>query len=80
MLIRRLCFFPLCSHAFNHLLTYSLPPPPPSLPHQVGTDIVDGGRPTHEEFMENLGTAAASLQQALPKCLGFIEGKAVAEL
>lgn len=44
------------------------------------TDIVDGGRATEEEFLENLHTAAASLQKATPKVLDFIAGKSVAEL
>ena len=36
------------------------------------TDIVDGDRPTQEEFLENLHTAAQSLQEAVPKVLGAI--------
>lgn len=47
---------------------------------KVVTDIVDGGRPSHEEFLENLGTAAKALQEALPRCLEFVEGKALVEL
>ena len=39
------------------------------------TDIVDGDQPTPEEFMKNLGTAAKSLQEALPKVLSFISQK-----
>jgi len=39
------------------------------------TDIVDGEHPTPEEFLKNLGTAAKSLQQALPKVLSFIAEK-----
>lgn len=44
------------------------------------TDIVDGDRATQEEFLENLHTAAAALQQVLPKVLSFVSGKTVAEL
>ena len=47
---------------------------------KVVTDIVDGGRPSHEEFMENLSSAAKALQEALPKCLEFVEGKRLSEL
>lgn len=47
---------------------------------KVVTDIVDGDRPTHEEFLENLHTAAESLQRALPQCLDFVFGKTFAEL
>jgi len=42
---------------------------------KVVTDIVDGDKPTHDEFMENLGTAAKSLQEALPKVVEYICGK-----
>jgi len=47
---------------------------------KVVTDIVDGDRVTHEEFMENLGTAATSLQKALPQVVEFVVGKRVADL
>ena len=36
---------------------------------KVVTDLVDGGRPSQEEFLENLASAAQSLQRALPKVL-----------
>ncbi|KAL9179645.1 hypothetical protein ACHAXT_008935 [Thalassiosira profunda] len=45
------------------------------VPHfgvKVVTDIVDGDKPSHEEFLENLGTAAKSLQSALPKVIDFV--------
>jgi 5'-methylthioadenosine nucleosidase len=44
------------------------------------TDIVDGDRPTNEEFLENLNLAAAHLQDILPKVLDFMAGKKVSEL
>jgi nucleoside phosphorylase len=44
----------------------------PYLGVKVVTDIVDGGFPTQEEFMENLGAAAKSLQTALPKVLTYV--------
>jgi len=44
------------------------------------TDIVDGGRPSHEEFLENLSTAAVALQTSVPKVLEFVSGKTVADL
>ena len=47
---------------------------------KVVTDIVDGDKPTQEEFMENLGTAAKSLQDALPKVINHICGKSHDEL
>jgi len=36
---------------------------------KVVTDLVDGDRPSHEEFMENLGTAAVSLQKTVEKAI-----------
>uniref|UniRef100_A0A7S0WR43 Nucleoside phosphorylase domain-containing protein n=1 Tax=Pyramimonas obovata TaxID=1411642 RepID=A0A7S0WR43_9CHLO len=42
------------------------------------TDIVDGDRPTGEEFMENLGAAAKALQDKLPKVIDFVAGKTAA--
>ena len=53
------------------------------VPHfgiKVVTDIVDGDKPTQEEFMENLGKAAVSLQEALPKAIAYICGKGHDEL
>ena len=44
----------------------------PYLGIKVVTDIVDGGIPTQEEFLENLGSAAKSLQSALPKVLDYV--------
>ena len=39
------------------------------------TDIVDGDRPTHEEFLENLGRAAQALQGAMVAAVGAIAGR-----
>ena len=47
----------------------------PMLALKSVTDIVDGEHPTPEEFMKNLGTAAKSLQEALPKVLDFVSVK-----
>jgi 5'-methylthioadenosine nucleosidase len=44
------------------------------------TDIVDGDKPTQDEFMENLGAAAKALQGAVPKVIEFIAGKEVSAL
>ena len=54
-----------------------------STPHfgvKVVTDIVDGDKPSHEEFLENLGTAAKSLQSALPKVIEYVCDKTHDEL
>ncbi len=47
---------------------------------KVVTDIVDGDRPTTEEFLENLGTAAKSLQEKIPKVIDFVAGRKISEL
>lgn len=44
------------------------------------TDIVDGDRATADEFLENLHSAAASLQKALPLVIDFMSGKQLADL
>eukprot|EP00546_Thalassionema_frauenfeldii_P007719 CAMPEP_0178922392 /NCGR_PEP_ID=MMETSP0786-20121207/16126_1 /TAXON_ID=186022 /ORGANISM="Thalassionema frauenfeldii, Strain CCMP 1798" /LENGTH=241 /DNA_ID=CAMNT_0020596747 /DNA_START=149 /DNA_END=874 /DNA_ORIENTATION=- len=52
----------------------------PYLGIKVVTDIVDGDQPTHEEFMKNLGTAAESLQNALPQVLKHVCGRDISDL
>lgn len=52
----------------------------PYLGVKVVTDIVDGDRPTQEEFLENLHTAAERLQNALPKVIEHVCGKRHDEL
>ena len=47
---------------------------------KVVTDIVDGDKPTHEEFMANLQTAASSLQSSLVATLDYLVGKSLEEL
>lgn len=47
---------------------------------KVVTDIVDGDRPTEEEFFENLSAAATSLQEAVPRAIEFIIGRRLSEL
>jgi 5'-methylthioadenosine nucleosidase len=44
------------------------------------TDIVDGDKPTHDEFLQNLGAAAKALQEAVPKVLEYVAGKKIADL
>jgi 5'-methylthioadenosine nucleosidase len=53
------------------------------VPHfgvKVVTDIVDGTRPTQDEFLENLHIAAKQLEETLPKILDFCCGRAFDEL
>ena len=47
----------------------------PFIALKVVTDIVDGDRPTEIEFFENLATAAASLQQMVPRVIEYVVGK-----
>jgi 5'-methylthioadenosine nucleosidase len=47
---------------------------------KVVTDIVDGDRPTQEEFLQNLGTAAQELRLAVPKIIRFLAGKKFSEI
>lgn len=47
---------------------------------KVVTDIVDGDKPTQDEFLENLGTAAKSLQSTMPKVISFVAGKSLNDL
>eukprot|EP00193_Tetraselmis_chui_P013498 CAMPEP_0177789684 /NCGR_PEP_ID=MMETSP0491_2-20121128/22908_1 /TAXON_ID=63592 /ORGANISM="Tetraselmis chuii, Strain PLY429" /LENGTH=250 /DNA_ID=CAMNT_0019311619 /DNA_START=1 /DNA_END=753 /DNA_ORIENTATION=- len=44
------------------------------------TDIVDGDKPSQEEFLENLHTAAVHLQDAVVGAIAFMDGKKVSEL
>ncbi|RYH29378.1 hypothetical protein EON65_08650 [archaeon] len=52
----------------------------PVIAIKVITDIVDGDRPSHEEFLENLHAASRSLQNHLPKVVNYISGKKVSQL
>lgn len=51
----------------------------PFLALKVVTDLVDGGRLTQDEFLENLAAASASLQAAIPRVLDGIIGKSLAD-
>ena len=42
--------------------------------------LVDGDRPTNEEFLENLHTAAASLQSHLPEIVEYCMNRRLADL
>ena len=47
----------------------------PAIFVKVVTDIVDGEKPTTEEFLQNLATVTAALDQAVPQVVDFIHGK-----
>ncbi|EEF33136.1 5'-methylthioadenosine/S-adenosylhomocysteine nucleosidase [Ricinus communis] len=44
------------------------------------TDIVDGDKPTAEEFLQNLAAVTAALDQAVTQVVDYINGKCVFEL
>ncbi|KAJ4962369.1 hypothetical protein NE237_022308 [Protea cynaroides] len=44
------------------------------------TDLVDGDKPTSEEFLQNLVAVTAALDEALAKIVDFISGKCLSEL
>ncbi|KAL6497897.1 hypothetical protein OROHE_026743 [Orobanche hederae] len=44
------------------------------------TDIVDGDKPTAEEFLQNLAAVAVALEQAATQVVDFINGKSYSEL
>lgn len=44
------------------------------------TDIVDGDKPTAEEFLQNLAGVTAALDQAMARLVDFISGRCLCEL
>ncbi|EXB36844.1 5'-methylthioadenosine/S-adenosylhomocysteine nucleosidase 2 [Morus notabilis] len=44
------------------------------------TDIVDGEKPTAEEFLQNLAAVTAALDQTVEQVVDFINGKSLSEL
>lgn len=44
------------------------------------SDIVDGDKPTAEEFLQNLVAVTAALDQAVTQVVDFINGKFLSEL
>jgi len=52
----------------------------PNFGIKVVTDIVDGEKPTEEEFLENLHSASVKLQEVLPQAIDYVCGKDHSEL
>ncbi|CAA7391331.1 unnamed protein product [Spirodela intermedia] len=44
------------------------------------TDIIDGDKPTAEEFLENLAAVTAALDQAVSQVVDFFPGRSLSEL
>lgn len=51
----------------------------PFLALKAVTDIVDGDKPTAEEFVQNLGTAAKAIEDAIVAVLDYLDGKQLVE-
>lgn len=47
---------------------------------KVVTDVVDGDKPAHEEFLENLQTASTNLQVNVLKVLSFVLNRPIDDL
>ncbi|KAG0626026.1 hypothetical protein M758_2G097200 [Ceratodon purpureus] len=52
----------------------------PMISLKAVTDIVDGTKPTVEEFLENMSTAASALSRTVPLVLEYVFGRTVSEL
>lgn len=52
----------------------------PAIIIKAVTDIVDGDKPTAEEFLQNLVAVTAALDAAVTRVVDFISGKCLAEL
>lgn len=44
------------------------------------TDLVDGDKPTAEEFLQNLTVVTAALEETATKVINFINGKNLSDL
>lgn len=44
------------------------------------TDIVDGDKPTSEEYVQNLSAVTVALGEAVNQVIHFIDGKCISEL
>lgn len=44
------------------------------------TDIIDGEKPTAEEFLQNLVAVTAALEEGVTKVIDFINGKSHSDL
>ncbi|KAF1002359.1 5'-methylthioadenosine/S-adenosylhomocysteine nucleosidase-like [Apium graveolens] len=52
----------------------------PAIFMKAVTDIVDGDKPTSEEYLENLSGVTAALGQAVSQVIYYIDGKCISEL
>lgn len=52
----------------------------PAILVKAVTDIVDGDKPTAEEFLKNLVAVTAALDVAVTQVVDFISGKCLSEL
>ncbi len=52
----------------------------PLIAMKAVTDIVDGDKPTVEEFLQNMSTAAAALSATIPRVLKYVNAKSISNL
>ncbi|WOH13739.1 hypothetical protein DCAR_0933250 [Daucus carota subsp. sativus] len=52
----------------------------PAIFMKAVTDIVDGDKPTSEEYLENLSAVTAGLGEAVSQVVYYLDGKCIAEL
>lgn len=52
----------------------------PAIFMKAVTDIVDGDKPTSEEYLQNLSAVTAALGQAVTQVIHYINGKCISEL
>ncbi|KAL1801781.1 hypothetical protein ACET3Z_030428 [Daucus carota] len=52
----------------------------PAIFMKAVTDIVDGEKPTSEEYLENLSAVTAGLGEAVSQVVYYLDGKCIAEL
>ncbi|KAK1389687.1 5'-methylthioadenosine/S-adenosylhomocysteine nucleosidase 2 [Heracleum sosnowskyi] len=48
--------------------------------YKAVTDIIDGDKPTTEEFLENLAAVAAALEHVVAQVIDYINEKCITEL
>lgn len=44
------------------------------------TDLIDGDKPTAEEFLQNLAVVTSALEETATKVINFIHGKTLSDL
>ncbi|KAF3488942.1 hypothetical protein F2Q69_00058053 [Brassica cretica] len=72
----------ICLHKMNHsssLVALELLKVPVMFLKAV-TDLIDGDKPTAEEFLQNLSLVTSALEETATKVINFINGKTLSDL